>query len=157
MRERLTSKLATPVGKPFQSTLPCGSDGNFSLAIRISFYFNPRSLAGATQETYNEAVSAYEFQSTLPCGSDLAGNICNKYGDISIHAPLRERPNLTRISLRLLSFQSTLPCGSDNSAFRVIIWSGTFQSTLPCGSDRYVLAYICVFRYFNPRSLAGAT
>ena len=32
-----------------------------------------------------------------------------------------------------------------------------FQSTLPCGSDYHILCLVVHGRYFNPRSLAGAT
>ena len=32
-----------------------------------------------------------------------------------------------------------------------------FQSTLPCGSDLYVKVIKQLCKYFNPRSLAGAT
>ena len=54
-------------------------------------YFNPRSLAGAT----NIITDTYAKKS------------------ISIHAPLRERLGADEAYLAQLSFQSTLPCGSD--------------------------------------------
>ena len=60
---------------------------------------------------------------------------CYKRG-ISIHAPSRERPLAVLI---------------------ILVVYHLFQSTLPHGSDRYVLAYFCIFRHFNPRSLTGAT
>ena len=54
--------------------------------------FNPRSLAGATLiDLVLSAVAV--FQSTLPCGSDFYEPLTEKRFDISIHAPLRERPN----------------------------------------------------------------
>ena len=76
----------------FQSTLPCGSDAGPPRSASRHFYFNPRSLAGATC-----------FQ------------IFNLVFDISIsiHAPLRERLLAPRILKLILRFQSTLPCGSD--------------------------------------------
>ena len=53
----------------FQSTLPRGSDRMADLRALMSVYFNPRSLAGATnnQPSINDALK------------------------ISIHAPSRER------------------------------------------------------------------
>ena len=54
----------------FQSTLPHGSDQLFSLNRLVLAYFTPRSLAGAT----------------LPSVSFVLADL------ISIHAPLRERP-----------------------------------------------------------------
>ena len=75
--------------------------------------FNPRSLAGATVIVLDE-IDKFPFQSTLPCGSDMPGRMplqlwivfqstlpCGSDGyrvmqwdvvEISIHAPLRERP-----------------------------------------------------------------
>ena len=55
------------------------------------FYFNPRSLAGATHQLYG-----------------FATNI-----DISIHAPSRERHGAYIVAALLEQFQSTLPRGSD--------------------------------------------
>ena len=55
----------------FQSTLPCGSDARGVSGPDERFYFNPRSLAGAT-----EPVEKGQYQPK-----------------ISIHAPSRERPN----------------------------------------------------------------
>ena len=52
-RERPTTIYIGRLLQVFQSTLPHGSDGNFSLAIRTSFYFNPRSLTGATASKQN--------------------------------------------------------------------------------------------------------
>ena len=96
--------------------------------------FNPRSLAGATQNP------------TLLLST----------ATISIHAPSRERPRLM-IGLYAVSiFQSTLPRGSDarntackstcsnfnprslagaTSSLYVVVDASVFQSTLPRGSD----------------------
>ena len=141
--------------KEFQSTLPCGSDASPSFRARSMGYFNPRSLAGATREN-PLAIILLLFQSTLPCGSDslqamgytmrphfnprsLAG--ATVMADIkarriiSIHAPLRERPNSSSKAAAWLLFQSTLPCGSDIKPAPVSTSAPEFQSTLPCGSD----------------------
>ena len=97
---------------PFQSTPPCGGDAlprNFQwdacISIhaplrgrpafprwkRLSMYFNPRPLAGATDEQGNGRAR-------------LA---------ISIHAPLRGRPFEVADPVSRLIFQSTPPCGGD--------------------------------------------
>ena len=55
----------------FQSTLPRGSDIPYVATFSyIFFYFNPRSLAGATLVVLDLSVTTGIFQSTLPRGSD---------------------------------------------------------------------------------------
>ena len=70
----------------FQSTLPRGSDFQFFCTNSQEFYFNPRSLAGAT----------HSFHPAM-C------RIC-----ISIHAPSRERQHQNK--LLLYSFKSSIFC-----------------------------------------------
>ena len=75
----------------FQSTLPHGSDKIFIAFISDLYYFNPRSLTGAT---FIDKSLTYKsiFQSTLPHGSDRALVIVLTVRQgISIHAPSRER------------------------------------------------------------------
>ena len=55
----------------FQSTLPRGSDNKSHFKVMLSFYFNPRSLAGATGFLLHRPSTIAEFQSTLPRGSDV--------------------------------------------------------------------------------------
>ena len=91
LRERQSCLRITPVGSKFQSTLPCGSDRPFSVRVTHTlgfqstlpcgsdlliiffivffWYFNPRSLAGATPRRNGRSI-CQAFQSTLPCGSD---------------------------------------------------------------------------------------
>ena len=76
-------------------------------------HFNPRPLAGAT---YASGLSSFR-------------------PNISIHAPLRGRPE-------------RLPDDSD-------LW--LFQSTPPCGGDLIRSLFLFIKSYFNPRPLAGAT
>ena len=97
----------------FQSTLPCGSDQNGQTTDVPEQNFNPRSLAGATDEHIR--------------WSPITG--------ISIHAPLRERLSALTGHWSAKQFQSTLPCGSDASHNTHIFLLHAFQSTLPCGSD----------------------
>ena len=40
----------------------------------VSWYFNPRSLAGATFGDATSGMTYDEFQSTLPCGSDAVAD-----------------------------------------------------------------------------------
>ena len=124
-------------------------------------------------------LAVVSFQSTLPCGSDLRYPLFLHLRNISIHAPLRERPSVTvplafstlfqstlpcgsdfstvGISCPPKPFQSTLPCGSDQEGEQDVIYAIVFQSTLPCGSDSLPSAYPAHQNHFNPRSLAGAT
>ena len=123
---------------------------------------------------------AKQFQSTLPCGSDITLNDVPTDRVISIHAPLRERPaqinpfiiyepyfnprslaGATYHTPQHMSdqrvFQSTLPCGSDSASHSGVNNPFAFQSTLPCGSDPSFNIKRHKWRYFNPRSLTGAT
>ena len=129
-------------------------------------YFNPRSLAGATNFkqvssskrdisihapsrerpacTSAALVNREKFQSTLPRGSDLF--FCVSYiikTLISIHAPSRERPVSTRFRRPIALFQSTLPRGSDRRIVTSGICITAFQSTLPRGSDLCISKYKC--------------
>ena len=54
-------------------------------------------------------------------------------------------------------FQSTLPHGSDGTEPPSRISTCTFQSTLPHGSDKPAYRHGSGNRYFDPRSLTGAT
>ena len=118
--------------------------------------FNPRSLAGATdgrtvvvdvkgisihapsrerrqRETRYNLTGHFNPRSLAGATAEAERHIKN--GSISIHAPSRERPSRLKPKMLRLSFQSTLPRGSDSS----LVKSGFVR------------------RYFNPRSLAGAT
>ena len=141
----------------FQSTLPCGSDAGPPRSASRHFYFNPRSLAGATcfqifNLVFDISISIHaplrerllaprilklilRFQSTLPCGSDPERRLKMTINAISIHAPSRERPTVATMLLMVKSFQSTLPHGSDHNP--------------DSGRGRHA--------HFNPRSLTGAT
>ena len=77
----------------FQSTLPRGSDPSEPCTPRVILYFNPRSLAGATQ-----IADQFSMQ-------DI----------ISIHAPSRERQGELMNPPFVQQFQSTLPRGSDKA------------------------------------------
>ena len=91
LRERRKAQSYRHSRYIFQSTLPCGSDAQINPFIIYEPYFNPRSLAGAT-DTSEQSPHDNQFQSTLPCGSDQ--------GQV-------------RVLIGSTEFQSTLPCGSD--------------------------------------------
>ena len=101
--------------------------------------------------------SVLVFQSTLPCGSDKAVFDCDMAYEISIHAPLRERLLLLSRQIITLAFQSTLPCGSDEAKEKILkhrqisIHAPLRERRLKKGS------FEVIKKYFNPRSLAGAT
>ena len=57
----------------------------------------------------------------------------------------------------VFQFQSTLPRGSDYELTWSYMDNDQFQSTLPRGSDNLKRGPIIATKYFNPRSLAGAT
>ena len=75
----------------FQSTLPRGSDLYLAIVVKNYLYFNPRSLAGATDIIHLHQLQTIRFQSTLPRGSDDMYWPTFAFLGISIHAPSRER------------------------------------------------------------------
>ena len=144
-------------------------------------YFNPRSLTGATVNTIiiniSIAISIHAPSRERPQYGDttllpdyisihapsrerpLAEAMEKLRKAISIHAPSRERPLSSVHTLSNLKlFQSTLPHGSDRSMIESTMRTVIFQSTLPHGSDPGDFKGAPSFwRYFNPRSLTGAT
>ena len=123
-------------------------------------YFNPRSLAGATA-LLGPGLGAGIFQSTLPCGSDAALIFCLKdtalfqstlpcgsddsfanFGQnmltISIHAPLRERQELERLSNFDTCISIHAPLRERQADHKLTRKTEEFQSTLPCGSDKSI-------------------
>ena len=136
LRERpwRTSSVANKLR--FQSTLPCGSDNPPVVQICIQTAdFNPRSLAGATEQVKADTIAHLQ---------------------ISIHAPSRERRySLILVSRRYLIFQSTLPRGSDERRYPADVYDNSaFQSTLPRGSDEPFMAsniFATIFQSTLPR------
>ena len=120
--------------RAFQSTLPYGSDLKGLTELINSYYFNPRSLTGAT---FDRPLwrSFFAFQSTLPYGSDLfvlhsniifidfnprsltgATGLLSKFLRKSLDFNPRSLTGATitgPYAPTFLSFQSTLPYGSD--------------------------------------------
>ena len=88
------------------------------LSLRNITHFNPRSLAGATINQLSIRI-LNQFQSTLPRGSDKIPVIILMAFSISIHAPSRERLQISLVIDYVLIFQSTLPRGSDISDLSV--------------------------------------
>ena len=120
-------------------------------------YFNPRSLTGATIID-TKRLAAREFQSTLPYGSDVGYNLFRSptlefqstlpYGSdrvdvhhatmrtkISIHAPLRERPQHLKQHRYPIYISIHAPLRERLHVNKIILHS----------------------KHFNPRSLTGAT
>ena len=146
--------------------------------IRDGYYFNPRSLAGATkihyiiiiikifQSTLPRGSDFHKsftffcfnlFQSTLPRGSDIISTTACM---IHIYFNPRSLAGATFVISLICSavkFQSTLPRGSDHLHQDYNLRKGQFQSTLPRGSDCHGLPRFSCRQHFNPRSLAGAT
>ena len=97
--------------------------------------FNPRSLAGATDEHIRwSPVTGISIHAPSRERHEVGIND-NRSEFISIHAPSRERLARMQTSFMHTAFQSTLPRGSDAR-----------------GGTRYTEII-----NFNPRSLAGAT
>ena len=113
-RERRYFDISHNVVKPFQSTLPRGSDLAIICLDLRRWNFNPRSLAGATQ-------MAVFF---LPIFI------------ISIHAPSRERHiGLIALLAYVLNFNPRSLAGATHGTQSRAADGRAFQSTLPRGSD----------------------
>ena len=95
--------------------------------IKAIGYFNPRSLAGATDWMLTQM----------------------QFEIISIHAPSRERPSAGGISPKTSQFQSTLPRGSDRVQNNDATHPVQFQSTLPRGSDEFTPDWEVIKRAFQ--------
>ena len=141
--------------------------------------FNPRSLTGATEEVDANYMAADDFNPRSLTGATLEAKKEYLKNCISIHAPLRERPSNRLVRQGTAQFQSTLPYGSDplpaqyymptpeisiHAPLRERHFTSItarefilFQSTLPYGSDPTQPFHNSFYRYFNPRSLTGAT
>ena len=140
----------------FQSTPPYGGDNSSCICPGISAYFNPRPHTGATFIILTGS-KTFLFQSTPPYGGDggdtgyharwhyfnprphtgathtLRPPFCRD--QISIHAPIRGRRQMSVRVSRDAGFQSTPPYGGDATA----------AAARPCSAD------------FNPRPHTGAT
>ena len=103
--------------------------------LKIHIYFNPRSLTGATLTTWKRTCLRTYFNPRSLTGATLR----------SVIFFFQRR------------FQSTLPHGSDGNSMPDAFISSVFQSTLPHGSDSKMLPWRTTAKYFNPRSLTGAT
>ena len=162
----------------FQSTHPCGCDKYYPKRHYLCWHFNPRTLAGATRGKYlgtsftaisihaplrvrRRTISAINvsinFNPRTLAGATDDNKAVIDAMLISIHAPLRVRQVLPKTALPVLAFQSTHPCGCDPwQVFRHIVHRYFNPRTL-AGATIYLPAKQ-VFRYdFNPRTLAGAT
>ena len=142
----------------FQSTLPRGSDvpvhdckiEAFMISIhapsreRPQVYlldagarldFNPRSLAGATRATADEALWEYNFNPRSLAGATSGDISFDITKGISIHAPSRERRLAPLYSgLLNLNFNPRSLAGA-TVCCPLRAHSNLFQSTLPRGSD----------------------
>ena len=128
---------AEPIPVSFQSTLPRGSDLRLHYAISVQRRdFNPRSLAGATPSVK---------------GREQAG-------EISIHAPSRERQQVIarrqrayrHFNPRSLAGATRSPGGGRRWRIISIHAPSRERRSIPVNNGRTAIN-------FNPRSLAGAT
>ena len=165
----------------FQSTLPRGSDAVHTSDNVALCYFNPRSLTGATALLVCPQPHRQSFQSTLPYESNL--NTQSNGGwisEISIHAPLRERPvppntltaatayfnprsltGATHLSqgscYRSKHFNPRSLTGATPERYTAYHWQKDFNPRSLTGATTWLKRTANKLRNFNPRSLTGAT
>ena len=102
----------------FQSTPPCGGDSTGTPGIKEEKYFNPRPLAGATKQAFEEMFEVYISIHAPLRGRQFLAIVKVGLGFISIHAPLRGRPGSAGAAKTSEQFQSTPPCGGDFKGHR---------------------------------------
>ena len=71
--------------------------------------FNPRAREGATRETLSARLTAAGFNPRAREGATYVVSRYRNGSSVSIHAPVRARPQATRATLICLQFQSTRP------------------------------------------------
>ena len=120
LRERHIKRGLTSPTSLFQSTLPYGSDDNSNNQNIHINNFNPRSLTGATTSVI----------------------LYTTVGDISIHAPLRERLKLYAMLKMACYISIHAPLRERRGTYLLKLSNFLFQSTLPYGSDLIVLDII---------------
>ena len=134
-RERRTSSSTSVQYLYFNPRSLAGATKTKQQMLRQSSHFNPRSLAGATECVPSSDEPKPHFNPRSLAGATAQRANAVSRINISIHAPSRER--------RLMLF--------------VFVPGLSFQSTLPRGSDAMLKRQRSLVKYFNPRSLAGAT
>ena len=133
-----------------------GATENRSFCLILNTYFNPRSLAGATNICFNPSestiISIHAPSRERPCDRQKE----TSQNKISIHAPSRERRDHAQHRQRFVYFNPRSLAGATSGGI-LLCRLFQFQSTLPRGSDPLTLCTTSVGCDFNPRSLAGAT
>ena len=124
------------LSKPFQSTLPHGSDNVTITVSGGTGDFNPRSLTGATGSV--TSIGSFVYISIHAPSRERRHGMCclDCYERISIHAPSRERRFGTSGRLARAYFNPRSLTGATQQNNNVSRKAGVFQSTLPHGSDR---------------------
>ena len=120
----------------FQSTLLRRSDGCGDRYVdRDASNFNPRSCEGATTPHHSYPNTGTDFNPRSCEGATDRGVQSRGIVLISIHAPAKERRNISLQDARWTEFQSTLLRRSDQTQLIHQNYSRQFQSTLLRRSD----------------------
>ena len=156
LRERRSAALHHLSSLTFQSTLPCGSDRHWHPPPTSPADFNPRSLAGAMPPIFVLTISVCYFNPRSLAGATACCIFISGRIDISIHAPLRERPNGSMSLSFMADFNprslagATISFAGKQKGLQISIHAplrerlfGAIKKQRDCD--------------FNPRSLAGAT
>ena len=169
--------LQSPI---FQSTLPRGSDGKINIIDFLKTYFNPRSLAGATMFLMIRVPQDNQNFNPRSLAGATTGAYCSipYVTAISIHAPSRERRSIRLFLGRNTDFN---PRSLAGATFQIMVNQPSTPISIHapsrerhiCTPRGLVILAISIHapsrerpmkcllswrgKYFNPRSLAGAT
>ncbi len=135
LRERLKYLETYTDNLQFQSTLPCGSDQGLAISIYAIVKFQSTLPCGSDEHNTKIETCKDDFNPRSPAGATEMSRLIDGVVSISIHAPLRER------------------------LFAEVRYhrGGAISIHAPLRERRICLSLCQFFKYFNPRSPAGAT
>ena len=132
-----------------------GATTNSAVLFHALHDFNPRPHAGATFPQLHNSLNSV-FQSTPPCGGDKQRRGSSPPPIISIHAPMRGRPLLFRMSRGRYDFNPRPHAGATGQfpqGHSLI----TISIHAPMRGRRHIRITCLPYADFNPRPHAGAT
>ena len=118
--------------------------------------FNPRPHTGATFIIV-APFSLYNFNPRPHTGATPDPGKYSWLDPISIHAPIRGRPNADYPPKLYDKFQSTPPYGGDRASSRHSLYPLDFNPRPHTGATRRTLGFLSHSCDFNPRPHTGAT
>ena len=157
MRGRPRKVTRWPSCLVFQSTPPCGGDGGFASCISAAVVFQSTPPCGGDRSPGSSTAPSADFNPRPHAGATVDKSVDNFPKGISIHAPMRGRPEQPVPSCSWVLISIHAPMRGRRIIDGSVHNARKFQSTPPCGGDYWLLFKIYSILNFNPRPHAGAT